>query len=106
MKVGNPEATTPVSGVGTARTGTPANATNGKAAASGAATGAEASAQVELSATAADLLAGAETSDIDMEKVDRISKQIADGTFTVNPEAIADKMLANAQELLGRVQTK
>ena len=30
--------------------------------------------------------------------------QLADGSFKVNPEAIADKLIANAQELLAKVQ--
>ena len=37
-------------------------------------------------------------------KVERISQSIQDGTFKVNHEAIADKLIANAQELLGKVQ--
>jgi len=58
----------------------------------------DASAKVELSSTAATLLStGAE---FDAEKVARISKAIDDGSFKVNPEAIADKLIANAQELL------
>jgi negative regulator of flagellin synthesis FlgM len=31
-----------------------------------------------------------------------VKAAIQDGTFTVNAEAIADKLLANAQELLNR----
>lgn len=63
----------------------------------------EASAQVDLSATAATLsgqdgLAGS----FDAAKVDRIAQAIRDGKFEINPEAIADKLIANAQELLGR----
>ena len=34
----------------------------------------------------------------------RIAQAIADGRFKVNAEAIADKLIANAQELLGKVQ--
>jgi negative regulator of flagellin synthesis FlgM len=37
---------------------------------------------------------------IDSKKVDAMKAAIADGSFTVNPEAIADKMLSNAQEFL------
>lgn len=40
--------------------------------------------------------------DIDAQKVASVKASIQDGTFTVNAEAIADKMLANAQELLNR----
>ena len=42
--------------------------------------------------------------DFDAEKVQRIAQAIREGRFTVNPEAIADKMIANAQELLGRTR--
>ena len=38
----------------------------------------------------------------DAAKVARISDAIRDGKFSVNAEAIADKLIANAQELLGR----
>ena len=38
--------------------------------------------------------------EFDSEKVARISKSIDDGTFKINPEAIADKLISNAQELL------
>lgn len=72
---------------------------------------AAASIQVELSSTAASLRAGAAsgatqaaTADFDAEKVNRISQSIADGSFTVNPEAIADKLISNAQELLSKNQ--
>ena len=67
---------------------------------------AAASTQVELSNTAAALRSGAAqtTADFDVEKVNRISQAIADNSFTVNPEAIADKLIANAQELLSKGQ--
>ena len=62
----------------------------------------EASAKVVLSDSAAALLAAAPSAnaDFDAEKVDRISKAIADGSFKVNHEAVADKLIANAKELL------
>ena len=31
----------------------------------------------------------------------RISEAIRDGKFQINPQAIADKLIANAQELMG-----
>ena len=72
---------------------------------------AAASTQVALSTTAATLRAEsannpsqAATADFDAEKVNRISQSIADGSFTVNPEAIADKLISNAQELLSKGQ--
>jgi negative regulator of flagellin synthesis FlgM len=43
-----------------------------------------------------------DVSDIDAEKVASIRAAIQDGTYTVNPEAIADKLLSNAKEMLTR----
>ena len=43
-----------------------------------------------------------ETADIDMQKVASVRAAIEDGTYVVNPEAIADKLLFNAQEMLNR----
>ncbi len=65
---------------------------------------ADASAKVELSNAAASLLSGQGTAEFDAAKVERISKAIADGSFQVNAEVIADKLISNAQELLGKFQ--
>ncbi len=75
-----------------------------KASGPAAATNAEPSAKVELSASAA-ALAGAEANDgtFDAQKVERLAQAIRDGKFQVNPEVIADKLIANAQEILGKV---
>jgi flagellar biosynthesis anti-sigma factor FlgM len=40
--------------------------------------------------------------DVDMTKVGAMREAIAKGSFAVNPEAIADKLLSNAQEILQR----
>jgi negative regulator of flagellin synthesis FlgM len=66
---------------------------------------AEPSATLELSNTAATLLTGGTTPEFDAEKVARISKEIEDGTFKIDPGAIADKLISNAQELLTKVQS-
>lgn len=60
-----------------------------------------ASTQVQLSSTAS-ALAQAEQADgsFDMEKVQRMAQAIREGRFEVNPEKIADKLLANARELI------
>jgi negative regulator of flagellin synthesis FlgM len=71
--------------------------------ASSAGTGVEASAKVALSPTVSQLAAGSTEGVFDAEKVQRISDAIRDGKFTVNADAIADKLIANAQELLGAV---
>lgn len=43
-----------------------------------------------------------ESADIDTQKVASIRSAIQKGTYVVNPEAIADKLLSNAQEMLKR----
>jgi negative regulator of flagellin synthesis FlgM len=43
-----------------------------------------------------------DTADVDMEKVNAVRSAIEKGTYVVNPEVIADKLLANAQEMLKR----
>jgi negative regulator of flagellin synthesis FlgM len=63
---------------------------------------AEPSAKVQLSSHAATALAGNEAgrADFDAEKVERIAQAIREGRFTVDAEAIADRLIANAKELL------
>ena len=46
-----------------------------------------------------------ETADVDMEKVNAVRSAIRQGTYKVNPEAIADKLLGNAQEMLDRTKS-
>jgi negative regulator of flagellin synthesis FlgM len=55
---------------------------------------------VKLSATAAQLLEHTGSAEFDAAKVARIKQSISDGTYKINPEAIADKLIANAQEVL------
>jgi negative regulator of flagellin synthesis FlgM len=55
-----------------------------------------------MSPEASALAAVAGDGSFDAGKVERISQAIKDGTYKVNPEAIADKLIANAQELLSR----
>ncbi len=64
------------------------------------------SAKVELSSTAASLLSSNHgvPAEIDGAKVARISQAIADGSFKIDAEAIADKLIANAQEVLSSVK--
>ncbi|HEY8706766.1 MAG TPA: flagellar biosynthesis anti-sigma factor FlgM [Burkholderiaceae bacterium] len=65
---------------------------------------ADASTKIELSNTASTLLSSATTAEFDAGKVARISDAIDSGTFKINPTAIADKLIANAQELLSKVR--
>ena len=92
MKIGPLEPKPPVA----------APAVDRKAAAAPAAPTAEPSAQVELSQAATALSGTPNDGSFDAGKVERIAQAIRDGKFTVNPEAIADKLIVNAQELLGR----
>ena len=63
---------------------------------------AEASAHVALS-PAATALSGVESdATFDAGKVERIAQAIREGQFKINAEAIADKLIVNAQDLLGR----
>lgn len=66
--------------------------------------GVQASTEVALSSAASALSSTGSGSDatFDTAKVERISQAIRDGKFQVNPGAIADKLITNAEELLGR----
>lgn len=103
MKIGNPadkRNTAPVDGNVTPAKGErkPVD----KAGAAAAAAGADPSVKVQLSSGAESLRGMAENAEFDTAKVDRIAQAISDGSFKVNAEAIADKLIANAQELLGK----
>lgn len=43
-----------------------------------------------------------DAADVDAAKVASVKSAIQQGTYTVNAEAIADKLLSNAQEMLNR----
>ncbi len=47
---------------------------------------------------------GESSADIDVHKVAAVRTAIQQGTYVVNPEAIADKLLSNAQEMLNRTR--
>ena len=102
MKIGHP-ADKPAAAAGAPAAADAAKA--GQAQASAATAGAaDPSATVALSSTAATLLSGGASGEFDAEKVARMTEAIANGSFKVNAEAIADKLIANAQELLVKVK--
>jgi negative regulator of flagellin synthesis FlgM len=65
-------------------------------------TAVEPSATVQLSPAASSLSGMDSDPTFDSAKVDRISQAIREGKFKINAEAIADKLIINAEELLGR----
>jgi negative regulator of flagellin synthesis FlgM len=58
--------------------------------------------KVSISSQAQALETSSEDAAVDMAKVEAVRAEIQQGTYKVNPEAIADKLLANAQEMLQR----
>ena len=103
MKIGHPaDKPLPAPAAGTPAAPGEATRTTQGVRATGAAQ-VDASATVALSSTASTLLSSGVHAEFDADKVARITGQLADGSFKVNPEAIADKLIANAQELLVKV---
>lgn len=98
MKIGNTPGSTGVGALNGTTAGTRETATQDT---KGTATGG--SSTVTLSSAASALFDGSVDGSFDKDKVERIRQSIADGTYTVNHGAIADKLIANAQELLGKV---
>jgi negative regulator of flagellin synthesis FlgM len=108
MKIGHP-AEKPASQAVTPGAQPATDATKTLAAAAGTAARqtakvADAGAKVELSSTAATLMSNDVSAEFDAEKVSRISDAIGKGQFKINPEAIADKLISNAQELLTKAK--
>jgi negative regulator of flagellin synthesis FlgM len=103
MKIGNPTdkpaSVAPVGPAGTNRSQPGEAAKAHEAAATN-----DPSAKVELSNTAATLLSAGASSDFDADKVARIAQAISEGKFEINAEKIADRLIANAQEVLGKAQ--
>jgi negative regulator of flagellin synthesis FlgM len=99
MKIGNPADKRPVTATETA----PAKPKDDAVKTASTSGAADPSAKVQLSDAAATLMSGADAAEFDAAKVERISQAIADGSYKVNADVIADKLIANAQEVLGKV---
>jgi negative regulator of flagellin synthesis FlgM len=63
-----------------------------------------AAAEVHLSELAAQLQSSGDTPPFDASRVAEIKQAIAEGRFTINAEAIADRLIAAASELVGSRQ--
>ncbi len=97
MKIGNP-LDKAVGGVGPRTEG----ASSGSAGKTSSSTGSTSeSAKVTLSTAATGLMSDADGS-FDAGKVSSVKQSIEDGTYQINPEAIADKLISNARDLLQR----
>ncbi|MDE2075486.1 MAG: flagellar biosynthesis anti-sigma factor FlgM [Burkholderiales bacterium] len=98
MKIGNP--TDKVTGGSSSQ-----RAEGASTAASGKTTtldgGVSQSAKVSLSPMASSLISGSDP-DFDADKVGKVKQSIDSGTYHVDAEVIADKLISNAQELLKR----
>lgn len=57
-------------------------------------------ATVKISSLAAGALNAPASADVDMDKVRQVQAALAQGSYKVNPEAIADELIASAQALL------
>lgn len=56
--------------------------------------------EVQISGTSS-TLSTASGSPLDQSKIDELKQAIVSGNFKINPEAIADRVLASARELVG-----
>jgi len=99
MKIGNPSDKA-VGGASGAKTegAAPAKSSGRTTSLDG---GVSSSAKVTLSSAATDLLSAADPA-FDASKVASVKQSIEEGSYQVNPEAIADKLIANSRELLER----
>ncbi|MBT0569544.1 flagellar biosynthesis anti-sigma factor FlgM [Curvibacter sp. CHRR-16] len=104
MKIGQP---TDISSAVPSSTASAGQKTAQGTAASAAATQAKQTAAspgvaVTMSSNAKSMEKTGDGAEIDQKKVAQMKQSIKDGSFKANPDAIADKMLSNAQEMMDR----
>jgi negative regulator of flagellin synthesis FlgM len=103
MKIG-PSGDSPLSGTSSTGSTSRTSSTEKEKTQSAAtpATAGESSTTVALSSTASSLMQGVSeaNADFDTDKVSRVSRALSDGSYVVNAEVIADKLISNAKELL------
>lgn len=102
MKIGNTSAPAGINPTGAATTSSRPAGEGGAVQGTASANKADGSATVELSSTARALMEAADGS-FDAQKVEQVRQSISDGTYKINADAIADKLIANAREVLGKV---
>lgn len=106
MKVGNPldksvGGVSPTKGVGE---GSGSTARTAGKSSSASTSNASDSTTVNISSAASNLLSSvtAATAEFDGAKVEKVKQSIDDGSYQVDHGAIADKLIANAQEVLSK----
>jgi negative regulator of flagellin synthesis FlgM len=96
MKIGSPADIGAAADVSARSVGRPAPATDKPV------KGVDAVDKVELSSLGTQIGASASgPGDFDVDKVEALKQAIRDGRFTVNAGAIADRLIADAREMLG-----
>ena len=99
MKIGNPVDKAIGTGSSQRTEGATTTSQSGKTAS--AEGGVSESAKVTLSPAATGLLSSSD-GDFDAQKVANVKAAIDNGTYKVNPDVIADKLIGNAREVLKR----
>lgn len=95
MKIGNPSDKA-VGGIGPRTEGASSTGKSGKT--SSASGSASESAKVTISTVASGLMSV--EGEFDAEKVSSVKQSIDNGSYKIDPEVIADKLIANAKDLL------
>ena len=103
MKIGQPADRSTGTAAAAEAKGATGSAAKAKAGPTGTAP-TDASAKVRLSDAVSGMLAGKDPAGevFDAAKVERLASAIAQGKFVVSPAAVADKLIANAKELLNK----